>query len=228
MIIQSKNRVLVIVLIFGILMLHCSGENHRASEWMAYLSGEEEGLQLKRHFRDDGSLVKEYTFKEFEGELVNHGYERVYYDSGELKFSLNYHLGKRIGSMEYYYKSGRVKEYWFYNPAGIALYNIRFNEHGDIVYEKGANQRGPQIVEMEQMSDSILVRVYSASIPGYDKKVYFVNPDGIAFDSVIWSERVFDEFAFKLSPQGFYGIKVHYANWDTSFIDSTSVYLDYE
>ncbi|MCB9304258.1 MAG: hypothetical protein H6566_26780 [Lewinellaceae bacterium] len=62
-----------------------------------------------------------------------------FYENGNLEVKAHFNNGKQTGSCTYYYPSGKVKSYYFYNEEGdgSAMFGQRFSEEGELVEEKG-------------------------------------------------------------------------------------------
>ena len=140
---------------------------------------------------------------------------------GFLEYFANYDRGKKIGSVTKYYKSGEIKEYWFYNPEGHALYTIQYDSLGSEIKEEGIEQRFPQVIIKDEKDNKISLKVYSADIPKHYRNVYLVAPSGLKIDSILNCKRPFEVFNVPID-SGYYQIKVDYYDIDLVATDSIS------
>ncbi len=188
----------------------------------AYYGGEK--LLLKRTYYDKGSkllIQSERTYLVVEDSLLGHGFGNLYYENGNLEYFANYYRGKKVGSVWEYYETGRIKKYWFYNPIGQAIYGIEFDFNGNVIKEEGVEQRCPQIISKDLPGNKVLLKVYSAQLPNFYKKMYLITPDSIVIDSILGSQLPFDQFEISEN-SGYYTVCVDYFNeYDKIYSDST-------
>ena len=155
-------------------------------------------LILKQTKYNNGNIQAKRTYLETNGSLIEHGYGKLYFDNGVLEYFANYNKGKKTGSVTKYYQSGDIKEYWFYNLEGHALYAIQYDSLGKVTKEEGVEQRFPQVIIKDEQDNKVSLKVYSADIPNHYRNVYLVAPSGFKIDSILNCKRPFEFLMYRL------------------------------
>lgn len=183
------------ILLIQLLMLSLfSCTNKDANEKIVF-EGEE--LWLKNYFYSDGSLKGQQTFLEIKTDsFVSHGFSKYFYPSGSLEYFTRLDYGNKIGTVYKYFETSKVKEVWFYNPVGEAIYSREYNENGEVINEHNKEKRTPQVVYKKNENNSVELKVYSVNIPERKKNVYLINGDLEVIDSVLNSKSPYDLFVF--------------------------------
>jgi len=207
------------------LLISCEHLSLNKEEAYAYY-GDERLVLIKQYYEKSkgGGVRSERTFLEAKDSLI-HGFGKLYFENGNLKYFANLHHGLKIGSVWEYHMSGNIKKYWFYNPLGQAIYGIQFDDNGNVVKEEGIGQRMPQVITKDLPDKKVSLKVYSASIPKHSRKMYLISPLGIPIDSVIDSQKPFDVFEISIDT-GYFKVKVDYYNFDLVASDSISFKLE--
>ncbi len=142
------------------ILFSCSNLQEREFETTT-VNGEE--LVLKNFYSEDGKLLAARTYKIVGDDTLLHGFERLFYATGQLQKEIYYDLGKKQGSEKCYYSNGIVEytgwnkqdkkdSIWYYHydrrvSAGQDTYKMIENwkngiqtSHQSYFYENGGHR----------------------------------------------------------------------------------------
>jgi hypothetical protein len=105
---------------------------------------------------------------------------KCYYGDGKIK-EVSYWINDSIQTNEQllFYKSGKIKEYHFYDLAGYRRFSRYYNDNGKLVEEKGDVLSHERLSSYEtKIGDSVVVEIFVATPPGCSFKVYGLNSEG--------------------------------------------------
>jgi|GEM_PF-3852707 len=145
-----------------------------------FFKGKNEKLDIKKVYRDDGSLHSVYQYKD----SLIHGFYKEYYGNGKLKIKMNYKNGKKEGKRSLYYVGGSEQSRIHYKNGVRHGKSIWFYKNGKpyrITNYKTGKKHGPR-KKLYKDGKLMSVITYKDEHPVYESLKEYTNEGKLITD----------------------------------------------